>query len=632
MFRAEYYKLLGKQKGFIVLFFFLVLKIVFTLLGGYESNYIIDRNPDGYTKYINLYKGKLTETKGKAIEAEANKINNVRWKLDSLLNEKNEGKISKIEYERKVIQSYEREKNTRVFRIVYNQYFYVKEAPTERYIMDERGWNTLLASGNLDFFLIFSLILILTPLFCNEYESGMEALLLSTRKGKYQAGCVKLLSGSFLAVGITVLFSLVELVIMDQIIGLNGGLYPLQSLRYYENSIYHGSILEAYIFVVACRSLGAIFLVGITSLIGVLYRKSIIVLFTCSIFVFLPNSLLKGHHALYYLPLPTGLLMGQGYLRGTSHITEWKQDGTTESVVQFMQINKSMLVILIMGHILLISALMLYSLKKYSRSDLKIRRIIKKFKISKMILSILFMCILFSGCTLKEKNNDSFTACASESLYYGETSKYNIHFDIAQQTIIAENKKNGEKISLIRDPLVEDIYIHGIFVRSGWCYYLEKVMSKQGYRIYGIDLTKFSRILIYNSITENTEDFFGIISNNYSPKESLEAIMAYKGFFVDNNYIYCIDMMDNIMQVNRNTKLEKVIAIDAKGVVYFCNGDLYYSDSQNRLCVFKKKDGLVHHIDSIYTKDYKIEKDQIVYKNILNDNKNEYYDILLDNQ
>ena len=272
--------------------------------------------------------------------------------------------------------------------------------------------------------------------------------------------------------------------------------------------------------------------------------------------------------------------------------------------------------------------LIIYNLKKYSRTTSVFNIIIGKLKIINASIIILIICILTSGCTIKEETSKPLTAYAAESLYYGETSKYNIYFNPQQQTIIAENKESLEKINIIRDLLTEEISICGIFVWNEKCYYLERENSEPGLRIYEINLEDFNRKLIYNNIHENKEDFFGVISRNNIEK-LIETLSGLDAFFLDNDYIYYFISDGDFIQINRKTGREKVIAIDTMygGKSYFYNGDVYYFDNQKRLCIFNKKEGKVSQVDSIFTEDFSIEGDTIKYRDVLDNNKLKYYKI-----
>jgi len=60
----------------------------------------------------------------------------------------------------------------------------------------------------------------MVPLFCNEYESGMYSLLVSSVRGKYKVAIVKLLSAFVLSAGIVILFSVAEYICVDFMVDL----------------------------------------------------------------------------------------------------------------------------------------------------------------------------------------------------------------------------------------------------------------------------------------------------------------------------------------------------------------------------------------------------------------------------
>lgn len=135
---------------------------------------------------------------------------------------------------------------------------------------------------------------------------------------------------------------------------------------------------------------------------------------------------------------------------------------------------------------------------------------------------------------------------------------------------------------------------------------------------------------MYNSLSENIEDFFGFIVKD-SEEDILKTMEDYIGFYLDDNDIYYLDYSDNLIQIDRNTKNEKVIAMDVYNGfnTYFYNNDIYYSDTQARLCRFESKNGMVQYIDNIYTNDFKIENDKLIYKDLLDEDNVKSIDLIL---
>lgn len=625
----EWKKILVKQRSIGIISIMILLKVGLTLLNGYDSHYIIDRNPDGYSFYINQYKGKLTEGKKARIETEYYAVGHAAGELEDLSNRWQEGKIDQVQYENLSRKYYERQKNSAVFNVVYNQYYYAKDEPNERYIMDTRGWSTLLCHDNPDFTLVLCLIIILTPLFCNEYESGMDALLLSSVKGKYKTCLYKLSVGIILAVGIAVLFCIIEFVCVNIMVGLNDGGFPLQSLEFFQNSNHRISLNQAFIAVALFRILGVILMVVWISIIGISSKKSIITLFLSSVFVFMPYTFLKGNSLLYYLPLPSGLFSGVGYLRGTSWVSTIDQSGSAVKIIQFQEIDKAVLGILLASYGVETVLLLLYCLKRYSGYMLTFRTLKNKTrKICGCICMIAVFSIFFTGC-VKEAVENNFTVNALESMEYGETENYCISFDISKRNITAEDKKTGEIFELIRDPFEQGIEICSLFVCEEWCYYLSRIPQVEGIRVYGIDMRNLQQKLVFNNVRENEEDFFGIFSKGSATKDFAKRTNTYLPvfcFIIDREHIY-YGVDSQLIQINRVTGKEAVIAHDVAEwkSLFYHNGDIFYVDKQHRLSMFKKDDGKVYQVDTIYTDGFFINGNRIEYQDLLDGNKIQYY-------
>lgn len=629
MLYPEWHKLLIKQKGLLILGLMILIKIALTLQQGYDSSLIINRNPEGYAVYMNQYEGKLTAEKEQRLQAEYYAVVHAGAELDELARQWKDGEITQEAYESSSKQYYERMKNSAVFNVIYNQYYYAKEAPEERYLMDERGWSTLLGHSKPDFVLLLSLIIVLTPLFCHEYESGMDALLLSSSRGKYRAGAAKLVIGAVLAMIVTMIFTFIEYLCLDGMIGLPHGSFPLQSLEFFANSEYPVTLKQAFLALLLIRIVGAVLFAGCIACVGILSKRSIITLFTCSVLIFLPYILFPEKSLLYYLPLPSGLLAGTGYLWGTVYESAYSDQGTVEKFVKFQAIDRGVFLLLMIGYIVEISLLYLYSLKKYSRYMLRSRLRHKKQTKLPLPLSLLIIGLLIlTGCDSRGKAEDVFSFDAGELRNYGETAEYAIQLDEEQSLITARHLATGEEILLTREPFRREGMISTIFVRDDWCYYVTQTLGKEGIRIYGIDLKNFHQKLIYNSLRENTEDFFGLVSEQQDMEQISRNISPVYSLILNSNYIYYV-VDAELVQIQRSTGREKVIARDVRAglALAYYNGAIYYIDHQYRLNVYKELDGKVHPLESIYTDQFHIKNGELQYRSLLDDKRLQSYDL-----
>ena len=142
--------------------------------------------------------------------------------------------------------------------------------------MDGRGWETLLSNSLPDFLLLLTLIIVLTPLFCYEYENEMDMLLLSSSKGKYQTGVVKLAIAAILAALITLSFTVIEYVSLVWNVGMDNGTFPLQSLPFFASSSYDITLNQALFLLICIRMIGAILFAGWICFISISSKKRLL--------------------------------------------------------------------------------------------------------------------------------------------------------------------------------------------------------------------------------------------------------------------------------------------------------------------------------------------------------------------
>lgn len=192
MLQIELKKILFYQKGLMTILLCLLAYTVLVLCRGYDSSYLLDRKEDVYLSYMERWQGEITEEKAQEMKTEYDAVNR-----------SNAG-------------------NKEVFMTVYNQYYYAKENTACRYLMDERGWNTLLTHDGLNFILLFCLLALSVPVFCGEYQCGMNQILRSCRNGRNRIARIKLLTIMALAVCVAALFQLIDFLVLSAKAGLDG--------------------------------------------------------------------------------------------------------------------------------------------------------------------------------------------------------------------------------------------------------------------------------------------------------------------------------------------------------------------------------------------------------------------------
>ena len=500
MLQVELKKILFHHKGLLLLLIALAAYAVFCVGSGYDSSYVIDRNEDTYLTYMERWQGEITEEKAQEMEAEY-------------------AEATRSDDGRKA-----------AFLTIYNQYYYAKEDPAHRFLMDERGWDTLLTRDGVNVILLLFLLALCVPVFCGEYQCGMAQILRSCRNGRGRLAGIKLCVMAALAVLATVLFQLVQFVVVALSVGLDGASYPLQSLSFFEHSPYLISVGQAYGIVVLSRCLGAAWFAILIALLSILFRQTVLTTFSGIAVSILPH-LIGGSFLKYVLPLPAGLLAGTGYVWGTLTEVGYDEDWNLIDIVTFPGITPEQFGFLIVLFLAIVCLLVWLCLRFYVG-----RR--KAISARPLLTAVLILCMTISltGCGHSNSSEitHDFLADASE----GENSTYTVELDMVENTITATSKATGEAILLTRDPFGQSGAISSIYVDEDACYYASSGEVGDGFQIYRIDLKDFSTRLYFSTGSDNMATFWGLFDHEPTVDELLADVGSVTSFVVDRNYIY----------------------------------------------------------------------------------------------
>lgn len=480
MLKVEWKKLLLYQRGSLIVLVSLLAYAVLCLASGCDTTNAITQNEGAYLAYIQRWQGELNAQKETELRAEYDALNHSRGQ--------------------------ETQESKAAFMEVYNQYYYAKENPIRRYLMDERGWNTILTHDNANFLLLLCLLALCVPVFCGEYNCQMDQLLRSCRNGREQLARDKLLNMVAAAVLVTLLFQGVQILTVGLDAGLSGISYPLQSLSFFEASPYMLTIGQAYGIVVLCRVAGAAWFAVVIALISVLCRKTVLTIFA-GISVSLLPHLFGGGFLKYVLPLPAGLLAGTGYLWGTLTEPRFNSDFTEiDDVVVFRGVSPKEFLILLGLFSIILLLLLAFTVRRYVGRKLSVDIRLSRCAVLMGILSLLFLTSC-SGSSSAESVYDFFGGND-----HGENTNYTIDLDVLENTIYATDRQSGETIRLNRNNFQPKGDIFAIYVTESTCYYAKQNTNGtgEGVWVYGINLDDFSEWLAYSSVPDNTSDFWGL--------------------------------------------------------------------------------------------------------------------------
>ncbi len=553
MLMQESYKLFIKQKIWIFIMILLAVRMVSVGVTGYDSHYMIDENEKYYNAYLKKYEGKITDAKQKQIEKEYKRINSSGNELLAS------------------------EQKNKAFQVIYDQYTYEREKGSG-YILETRGWQSILEHDNLDFSLIICIIILMTALWGNEYETQMDMMLRSCKKGKYQTPFAKVMLGGIISIALSAIFQLIQIIYLAGSVGLSHGNYPIQSLKFFQHFSYHITLSSAVVMVFIIRLIGAVLLAFMTMLINIWIKRKTVSMIISMAGIVLTTIIFRSGSMIYKLPLPLGSLKAAGYLWPPQFDSQYVGSKLVK-VCTFKEISHRMFMAvnaMFMTEMMILGVLCVIFFSKWR---------IKKIHIYKKTIRLMTICFIAStlfatGCSQNTNHSKVEVSISKEdtqekAVWNGKT----IEIDYDNNNIIYTDK-SGKKEMLIRDVFPSKLIIQKIFIYQNDCYYLSENDESNGICIRKIDLKNFDNTLIYDSTDENIENYFGIIQRQKTYDEEFNDTEETKWFFVTDGYIYWKKKF-YIAQVDIKSGKKKMIA---EGVsddkITYANGILRYVNAE----------------------------------------------------
>jgi len=357
LFKFELNKLLIKQKAILIIFAFIIVKIIFLFLSPLSNDLVIERNKANYNHYMNTLSGKLTDEKRNYIQEEKKKLEDTRILTDNLLSNSERGEITEEEFVIEMKKNQEILQREKAFKIILNDLNYIEKNNENRYFLYKTGWNELIAKENIDVTLVLLLLAIIVPFFANEYEKGTNLVIIPSKKGMRQVVVIKSLISILIAVLLTCTFAAIEYVFYDIKYGLPSGDYPLQTLSFFETSIRNVSLIKTFFICNIVKCAGYIMLVFISMLLSIKLKHSVPAAFFSLCTLIIPYFIFKVGELKYKLPGPLGNILATGYFIG---------DRTIDNTLIFKSLTLIDLIFVCITNMTILLLIHLLILKYYS--------------------------------------------------------------------------------------------------------------------------------------------------------------------------------------------------------------------------------------------------------------------------
>lgn len=579
----EMKKMFVHQKGLFYIGLFFVLSIASLLGLDTPSNRDIAMNAEPYLFYLDQVNGPYSENTERFFADEAKKLSDAKIALRQAYDDWYDGKMSAQQLQAVSVPLEKIVQHERGFTLIYDQYAYIREHPDNRYFLSTNGWDGLLAHDRLDLLFLALLLVLVAPVFCYEFESKMDPLILTVYKGtRTQAGC-KIALASMTVIVLSLFLCGLRYWFFDLKYGLENGSYPLQSLSYFGTSTKNISLFGTFLAVTACNLFGNLCFALLIMFVAVCIKKYALTLFACTALILLPYYGFSLESSKYFLPGPLGFMVATGYFRGS----EYDHNRFTDQMdTVFQEVSGSSWLMLFAITLCLGIGMSMVILRRHSNVWSTRQR---RYGVRPLCLVSILCCAAFGlgGCVSQEdtKHADIYNWSSRQAF---ENERYRFYLDetdLNDRKIVFADKQTGKTSDLIRNPLqsltrvADSIYGNGALV-----YYMKYDYDKSQFReavdrlsIIEVDTSNFTERMVFEkNVNTQKSNFLRFVHGDKSEFLFFEWASS---FFLDKDNIYFIGR-DEIRKVNAFSGSTKVIirspllrsvAFDGRHI-YYTNG------------------------------------------------------------
>lgn len=585
----------------------------------------VELHREAYNHYLYQVEGKCTDETEMFLSKEAEQIAKANSELQRLYGDYYDGKLTDSEFNFQIAAAKETVRYQKGFELLYEQYNGIRENTENRWFLYTNGWAGLLSHDSLDLLFVLLLLLLVTPVFCQEYESKMDQLIITEPKGARHHAMYKIVLVLLAVCTLCLLNSGMRYGLYAWKYGLPHGDYPLQSLLYFASSTKEVTLLGTFIEVSFGNMFGSLSLALLILFVSVCVKKYALTLFTCTAAVILPYYGLTLPSAKYFLPGPLGFMVSTGFFRGNVY----RYDAVTQEKLLLFQEIGSTARWLLFGITLCLMLIMAGAILKkhtniwFAKSALGV---------SKAPCLVLMLCILtsvFSGCSASHTAQEHSLFNLEQSNSY-ENDDYRFFVENPNSDEAAwmmEDKSTGEKQRLIRNPMQdatkvsEKIYGYGDFI-----YYMQIdsyetgfLSTSEHFSIVEVDTRDFAeRIILERNLDTNRDTFLGI---GKPSEQDIEPFHFVEAFFLDDQNLYLLGN-GRVCKVNRITG-KAVVIIEAPVLrsLSFDGTSIYYIDEKSELRQYDVRAGKEAALYGIVTESFLLTEKEVIFMNRLEQNK-----------
>lgn len=607
MFLYEWKKMLVYRRGLWMIALLLLAELFGVLLFTKPYDRVLEENRSVYDRYLEQVDGSLTQDKRVYLEGEMLRLSTAHENLEKLKQQYYAGSLSDVEYRQRFDLLSPEAADYTGFSKLYNQYVYVREEENRSFLYTG-GWEVLLTDHEPDYLYMLLLIFLLSPVFCQEYSTQMDKLILTQKKSGCGIWRIKVLAAVSVTVILTAVLQIYDVVYCAVRFGLPHWEYSLQSVMSFGGTQKELTLGQAFWLQFLVKEFGYIYTAILILFLSVCLKKYSLSLMAGIAILPLPFLTANSADAFMRIPGPWALTIGSGYLKGSIvHLNHQ----TGESILAFSEVTWRELQ-LVLVYSAIIAGLMLFMI--WRNNSNRLRKALRGAKVAVVLCGVF---LILTGCDSTKEAELCYNTHTSDSYVRGD---FVVLSDMFNTFLI--DTAAGKCFSFPPDAFTQETAFStgSIYGVGDKLYYIKTTASSEGsgvsaqqqHVLMELDLCSLQEKAYYQWNTQN-KWFFGLLD-----RESMEASPnMISDFFLHGDYLYYVDGADSgLYRMNCLTGAsEAYLTRQNTANIAYDGQSIYYTDGYNRLVRQHIDSGKLTVYDEVTAYDFLLTPDGIYFLN-----------------
>lgn len=567
MVKYEWKKILFYRRGLWLVIAVLAAEIAGMLFFTNPYDPVLEENREVYERYLAQVEGPLTEDKRTFLEDKMEELSENRKQLEAFETSFYSGEIPEEEFRPEFDRLSGIDADYTGFSKLYSQYIYVRE-DSYRSFLYTGGWEVLLGTQNPSYLFLLLIVFLTAPIFCQEYTSQMDMILLTQKKSGRDSWKAKT-AAIFLLIGILVaVLELCRLFYCASRFGLSDWNYSLQSVFSFCGTAKKMPLWAAWLLQLVLKELGYLSCAGWVMFFSVLLRKYSAALMAGIVFLILPFLTVNTNVAFLRIPGPWAFTIGSIYLNSPSFYTGPRAI-FDPMLAEFRELSWGELTLQIALAVGILLALLWFIRNKSTNFH---------FHGGKKIISAALCCLLvlsMTGCGTHSKQPIFYNSCLSQNFENDDILIWSDPETMEYQFI---HQKTGKEYPFPLDVQLgenEEYASYSFFERDGQLYYFlygEQALMK-------LDLKTMDQRVV-RSWKRPYKWFFGLLS-----MPQIEERTGFNTFFLHGSTLYGEQNGEMFRKSLKTGKTEPLTYVNTIPNYAYDGENLLYTDQYNRLVV-----------------------------------------------